>query len=196
MMRAHLQLGLPDHLRPAAARLYWQVFGGKLGLVMGPEARALRYLEKAIRADHVIVALDDAGTLLGIAGFKTPEGSFAGGSLADFRSVYGRFGAAWRAQLLDWLSSEIDNERFLLDGLCVAAGVRSHGIGSALLQAICDEASARGYDQVRLEVIDTNWRARALYERLGFVRIKTERLGLLRFVFGFTAATTMVRRLK
>ncbi len=35
-----LQTGLPEHLRAEAARLYWQAFGGKLGLVMGPEARA------------------------------------------------------------------------------------------------------------------------------------------------------------
>ena len=39
-----LQFGLPDRLRADAARLYWQAFGSKLGAVMGPEPRALRFL--------------------------------------------------------------------------------------------------------------------------------------------------------
>ena len=33
-------------------------FGGKLGRVMGPEAKALAYLERVIQADHVIIALE------------------------------------------------------------------------------------------------------------------------------------------
>ena len=74
-----LQVGIPDRLRPDAARLYWQAFGGKLGMVLGPEPRAMRFLERVIRADHVLAALGPDGNLLGIAGFKTPQGSFATG---------------------------------------------------------------------------------------------------------------------
>ena len=51
--------------RPAARtsaaprpQLYWQAFGGKLGRVLGPDARALAFLERVIREDHVIVALE------------------------------------------------------------------------------------------------------------------------------------------
>ena len=53
----------------------------------------------------------------------------------------------------------------------------------------------RGYGWVRLDVIDSNWRARALYERQGFLATRTESLGLLRLLFGFSASTTMVRPL-
>jgi ribosomal protein S18 acetylase RimI-like enzyme len=42
-------------------------------------------------------------------------------------------------------------------------------------------------------VVDTNWRAKALYARLGFKIEKTASIGPLRHVFGFAAATTMVR---
>lgn len=185
--------GLPEALRPQAALLYWQAFGAKLGLVMGPDARALQFLERVIRADHALVAIDEAGTLLGLAGFKTPAGSFAGGDWADMRAVYGLSGLIWRAPLLALLSREVDNDRFLLDGLCVAPEARSLGVGSALLSAIEDEARARGYDYVRLDVVDTNLRARALYERLGYQAIRTEPIGLLRHVFGFSAAVTMVK---
>ena len=186
--------GLPETLRRDAARLYWQAFGGKLGAVLGPDARALRFLERVIRLDQVIVARD-GDQLLGLAGFKTPQGSFAGGSPADMRAVYGRIGAFWRMTLIGLLSRDIDNDRFLLDGICVAVPRRSQGIGAALMAEISAEAVRRGYSAVRLDVVDGNWRARALYERLGYRAVKQQRLGPLRHVFGFSVATTMVRDL-
>lgn len=195
-MTVHLRLGLPDGLRDQAAALYWQAFGGKLGAVMGPTPHALRYLARVIRADHCIVALDPDGGLMGLAGFKTPDGSFAGGSLADMRRVYGVLGMCWRASLLSLLSREVDNDRFLLDGICVAADHRSTGVGSALLAAIENQARLRGYGYVRLDVIDSNWRARALYERQGYMVIKTDSIGPLRHVFGFASALTMVKPIR
>ena len=188
-----VSLGLPPSLRDQAAVIYWQAFGGKLGRVMGPDARAHAFLTRVMRADHVLVARDESGALLGLAGFKTPQGSFAGGSWTDMRAVYGLAGLAWRLPLLALLSREVDNDRFLLDGICVAPVARGLGVGSALMAAIEDEARARGYAYVRLDVIDTNWRARALYERLGYMGVKTLPLGPLRHVFGFDAAVTMVK---
>ena len=188
-----VSLGLPPSLRDQAAVIYWQAFGGKLGQVMGPDARAHAFLARVMRADHALVARDATGALLGLAGFKTPQGSFAGGSWSDMRAIYGLAGLAWRLPLLALLSREVDNDRFLLDGICVAPAARGLGVGSALMAAIEDEARARGYAYVRLDVIDTNWRARALYERLGYMGIKTAPLGPLRHVFGFDAAVTMVK---
>jgi ribosomal protein S18 acetylase RimI-like enzyme len=188
-----LQLGLPDHLRTDAARLYWQAFGDKLGLVLGPEPRAIRFLTRVMRADQVIIALNPQGQLLGIAGFKTPQGSFASGQATDLRAIYGTVGAYWRKTLLGWLSDEVDNDRFLLDGLCVDRVARSQGLGSALLGAICEQARSRGYTAVRLDVIDSNLRAIALYERLGFVVTAAQNIGWLRLAFRFSSALTMVR---
>jgi ribosomal protein S18 acetylase RimI-like enzyme len=190
-----LQLGLPANLRAEAALLYWQAFGSKLGLVMGPQDRALAYLHRVIRADHAIIAVSDSGRLLGLAGFKTPQGSFAAGNADEMRASYGIFGGTWRARLLGFLSDEIDNENFLLDGLCVVSDRHGQGIGSALMSAIAAEARLRGYASVRLDVIESNTRALALYHRLGFVEIKRAEIGVLRHVFGFRAAVTMVRQL-
>ena len=63
------------------------------------------------------------------------------------------------------------------------------GMGLALI------AAERGYRAVRLDVIQDNFRARALYERQGFQAVRTEELGVLRFLFGFASSTTMVRPL-
>jgi ribosomal protein S18 acetylase RimI-like enzyme len=191
--RITVSLGLPPSLRDQAVLIYWQAFGGKLGRVMGPDTRAHAFLARVMQADHVLVARDETGALLGLAGFKTPQGSFAGGSWADMQAIYGLAGLAWRLPLLALLSREVDNDRFLLDGICVAPASRGLGVGSALMAAIEDEARARGYAYVRLDVIDTNWRARALYERLGYMRVNRMPLGPLRHVFGFDAAVTMVK---
>lgn len=187
--------GLHANLRPDAARLYWEAFGGKLGRVMGPEDRALAFFQRVIRTDLCFAALDGEGRLVGIAGYKTPAGSFAGGSWADLITVYGPFGGRWRGWILWALNRGVDNDRFLVDGICVTRAERGRGVGSLLLAALCDEAREQGYPAIRLDVIDTNWRARALYERHGFTVAGTERLGLLRYLFGFTASFTMVRPL-
>ncbi len=181
--------------RAQAAALYWEAFGGKLGTVLGPEDRALSFIADTLRPDHCFTAVDAEGRLLGIAGFKSPEGAFVGGSSAQMRAAYGRIGAAWRSAALWLLSHEVDNHRFLVDGIAVTRAARGLGIGTALLQALCDEGHARGYASIRLDVIDSNWRARALYERHGFLAVRTERLGPLRHIFGFASATTMVRPL-
>lgn len=194
-MTVTICLGLPDSLRHDAAELYWQAFGSKLTRVMGPKHKAIAFLQQAFRSDHAILALSEHGKLLGLIGFKTRAGSFAGGTWADMRHIYGPVGALWRVGLLSMLSRDVENERFLLDGICVTARARSQGIGTMLMSAFCDEARARGYPAVRLDVVSNNPRARALYERLGFTVLKTERLGLLRFVFGFEGSTAMVKSL-
>lgn len=191
-----IRSGLNPEQRAQAARLYWEAFGGKLGRVLGPDARALAFLDRVIRADHCLAALDGTGALVGIAGYKTPLGSFAGGSWDDLREIYGAVGGLWRGLLLRLLHSEVDNDRFLVDGICVARDHRGRGIGSQLLAALYREASGRGYPAIRLDVIADNWRARALYERQGFLATRTEKLGIVRFFFGFTSSTTMVRPLE
>ncbi len=187
--------GLPDPLRAQAAHLYWQAFGSKLGRVLGPEDRALAFLCDSMAGDCALSALDDAGQLLGVIGFRTGAGGFAGGSFAALARTYGRAGALWRGAALWALTREVDNERFLIDGLCVAAHARGQGVGTALIEALVRSPAAQGYREMRLDVIDTNLRARALYERLGFRTLRIERLGPLRHLFGFDAAVTMVRPL-
>lgn len=188
--------GFSDTQRYQAAALYWEAFGGKLGTVLGPDERALRFIAGALRPDHCFSATGADGQLLGLAGFKSPEGAFVGGTGAHMAQTYGWIGAGWRAAALWMLSNEVDNHRFLVDGIAVTRAARGMGIGTALIQALCDEGLARGYNSIRLEVIDSNWRAKALYERNGFMSVHTEKMGMLRHLFGFASATTMVRPLR
>ncbi|MEU4501564.1 GNAT family N-acetyltransferase [Streptomyces sp. NPDC024089] len=54
-------------------------------------------------------------------------------------------------------------------------------------------AADHGCRRIRLDVIDVNPRARALYERHGFTAARTEHTPYLRGLMGFSAVTTMYR---
>lgn len=55
--------------------------------------------------------------------------------------------------------------------LCVSIDARRTGLGSALLSAACDEARARGAQEMFLEVGENNAAALALYQGAGFAAV-------------------------
>ncbi|MEM1314141.1 MAG: GNAT family N-acetyltransferase [Pseudomonadota bacterium] len=194
MAEVPVRRGFADAARPEIARLFWAAFRGKLGAVMGPEAQALRFLERAADPAHALCATAEDGAVLGVAGFKTAAGGFIGGGLSDLAGVYGWFGALWRGALLAALERKPPVDLLQMDGIFVAEAARGRGVGAALLDAVAQEARQRGLAGVTLDVIDVNPRARALYERRGFRAVATQRTGPLRHVFGFASATRMELR--
>ena len=188
-----ISIGFSDPERTAVAAMYWEAFGTKLGTVMGPDERALAFITDVLDPTHAICARDNVGNLLGVAGFKTHKGALVDGGWRDMTRHYGWFGSAWRVGFLALLERDTENERFLMDGIFVTQAAQGQGVGTALLDAICAEATTRGHREVRLDVINTNPRARALYERRGFVAGEVQHLGLLKHVFKFESATVMIR---
>jgi len=82
-----------------------------------------------------------------------------------------------------------------MDGIAVDPDYRGQGVGTQLFEGLFDHARENGYNAVRLDVIDTNPKARQLYERIGFVAENTARYEWLRPWLGFGASTTMVYKL-
>lgn len=179
--------------RAQVAQMYWGAFGHKLGRIMGPEARGTAFVHAALDPSHALCARATDGQLLGVLGFKTYHSALVHGTWPLMVQHFGPIGAAWRAAAMALLEQDVENRRFLIDGIFVDASHRGHGVGAALLRAVAKEARARGYDEVRLDVIDTNPRARALYERMGFTALPDQKLGVLRPIFGFNHATPMTR---
>ena len=72
------------------------------------------------------------------------------------------------------------------------SGWQGAGLGARLVDAVIAEARARGADRLYLCVYEVNHRARRFYERLGFVKIGTQR-----FMVGDTGFTDdiMVREI-
>ena len=184
----------PDEIEEAAG-LYWQAFGRKLGRLLGPEPLARRYLAHIIRPEQILAARTQRGRLIGLAGFRTSTGAVPIGRFPDLVAIYGWRGALWRATTLRLLRQDTDPRRFRVDGLAVSAGLRGQGVGSQLLDALATEAALRGYDSIRLDVAIENSRARALYERHGYVAYGETNPGPLGPALGFRRATRMERKL-
>lgn len=188
-----IEAGLrPEHLSAAAVG-YWGAFSCKLRWPLGPERKALDFLRSSLDPSHAISAVSDNGEFLGVAGFKTWQGAFAGGDFTALSKVYGALGALWRGVLISILERQCEASTLLMDGIFVVPQARGLGVGSRLLEAVEFHAAAHGLQRVRLDVIDTNPRARALYERHGFKsRVETS-IGVFKHVFGFSTATTMIK---
>ncbi|HEU4330821.1 MAG TPA: GNAT family N-acetyltransferase [Lapillicoccus sp.] len=67
-----------------------------------------------------------------------------------------------------WDDPETPSDASTLVAMYVAPRARGTGTGERLVQAVLDEAAARGRSRVVLEVTETNAPARRLYERMGF----------------------------
>ncbi len=188
-----VQNGLRPHHRENAARGYWRAFARKLRYPLGPEEKAVRFIESVLDPDHAICAVSSAGAFLGMAGFKTPKGALIGGGIRDLARVHGWGGAILRGLLIHLLERKSPDDTLLMDGIFVEPEARGHGVGTALLRAVEAHAASCGLHHIRLDVIDTNPRARALYEREGFSERSVVSLGPLAPVFGFSSATEMVK---
>ena len=195
MQDYQLQSGLFPYQIPKAAELFWQAFQRKLGWALGPEDKALEFLEYVIDPEHALAVVDENGNVLGIAGFKTREGAFVGGTLADIQRVYGFMSGLARGLLLAVLERKPDDGILLMDGIFVDENARGKGVGTELLNAIKAKSVELGCNRIRLDVIDTNPRARKLYEREGFAPRDVSHLGPLSFIFGFNSSTTMIYEL-
>lgn len=68
-----------------------------------------------------------------------------------------------------WDDPETPSDALTLVAMYVAPRARGAGVGERLVQAVLDEAAARGRARVVLEVTETNRPAIGLYQRMGFV---------------------------
>ncbi len=187
-----IEYGLPPGLRAAAAELYLEAFRQKLVPILGARGRAV--LEASLNPERAICALQH-GRLLGLIGYKCDHRAFFEPSLAQLTKHYGLLQGWLKAAVLALFERPQRAGELLLDGIAVHPTSRGQGVGTRLLNAVLTMASAKGLQSVRLDVVDTNPAARRLYERLGFVPVKTNQYAFLRPIFGFSASTMLVKDL-
>ncbi|WP_371169425.1 GNAT family N-acetyltransferase [Aliiroseovarius sp. 2305UL8-7] len=191
MTKIILHHSLPDGLEADAAALYWEAFGGKLGKLLGPADRGRKFFTATVNHSAVIAATDSEGKLLGIAAHQASGDGFSNAGVSALFRHY-RIGAIWRLVPLALLERKAPEDTLQMDGICVADDARGQGVGTTLFNELFDYARAKGFTKITLDVIDTNPRARALYERLGFTAIGEEQTGPMASLLGFASATKMV----
>ncbi len=186
-----IQQGFPDELRAAAAELYDAAFGAKLSIAIPNLVSRKNVLKKGFNPPFSFVAVN-SGEMVGIAGFKTAQGSLTGGILHVLKEEIGFWGAIRAVFVLALFERKQVAGQLLMDGISVSPRLRGGGgIGTQLLHSLIEYAKNEGYQSVRLDVIDTNPAARRLYERVGFASVKTQVFPYLKWLYGFGAATQM-----
>ncbi|MCH8499506.1 MAG: GNAT family N-acetyltransferase [Marinobacter sp.] len=186
-----IQQGFPDALRSSAAELYDAAFGAKLAIAIPDPASRMAVLKVGFNPAFSFVAIRD-GEMVGIAGFKTSRGALTSGiSFRVLKGELGFWGAIRAVLVLALFERDHVAGQLLMDGIGVSPTMRGSGIGTKLLHSLIAYSKTEGYRSIRLDVIDTNPAARRLYERVGFVPVKTEQFAYLRWLLGFGAATEM-----
>ena len=195
------QRGLPENYRSEAALLYDAAFGEKFSAAIKSEKQRIAFLEDSIIPEYSITAIHN-DKLVGVAGFSIPEGSFTGGFFKGneaYKELISRLGflkGTWAALVLSLYERKPVPGELLMDGIAVNDNYRGKGIGSGLLNEITRYAQENKYGQVRLDVIDTNTRAKKLYERKGFKAVETVKFPYLKWLLGFSSSTTMTLNIK
>ncbi|GGW62437.1 GNAT family N-acetyltransferase [Streptomyces xantholiticus] len=184
--------GIPAGAERQAAELYWGAFGRKLGPALNPPDKAVPFIAAHLNTDRGVCALLD-GQLVGLAGYQLEGRALTGGSAAAVLRAYGHLRGLHRLLLLALFERHPAPGQLVMDGIAVDAGLRGRGVGSLLIEEVAAVATEQGCRGIRLDVIDTNPRARALYERRGFTAVRTEHTPYLRGLLGFGAVTTMHR---
>lgn len=194
MNSVRIDLGFDESERERIGALYWEAFRRKLRPAFAGDAEGLRVIRATMRSDRMLVARSDDG-VVGVCGFYERGTGAADLSWTSVRRHLS-FGRAVRAMLLLGILARTEQPgALMLDGICVDADQRGAGIGTLLLGGAERHARSQGLTSVRLSVIDSNPRARALYVRRGFVPIESGALGVLGFVYGFDRYTVLSKEL-
>jgi ribosomal protein S18 acetylase RimI-like enzyme len=194
-----IERGLPEHLREQAVSLFEEAFGEKMRIAVRDRTVRMAFKSRAYDARHVVIARR-GDRLLGMVGLSTRSGAFAGGLMdvgwdpRAYRDLLGWLGAAWAVWGLHLSDHRPKDDELYVDGLAVAATERSQGIGTRLLDEVTGIAREQAKRYVRLHVVDTNPRARALYERLGFTVTRVQSFRYKQRLIGFGAMISMERR--
>jgi ribosomal protein S18 acetylase RimI-like enzyme len=186
---------LPEAHIPAGVRLYYTGLEAKLGPVFGPPETALTVLPGSIHPTRCLTAFAE-GRLAGILALQDQTGSFLEPSYNTMVRHYGQIAGTFRTMLLMLLDHRLPPGDLYLDGIVVEPSVRGQGIGRALMAAFENLARDNGFSTVSLEVIDTNPRARRLYEHLGYRHVATHTMGPFSRLFGFGTTRHMTKSIR
>ena len=176
-MSAKIQFGLPPHISTQkAVHLYFHAFGRKeqhLSLFSNNVQKMKSYLEHSMNWQAILFATQ-GNELLGMCGIQKGmnPGPFST-RMAPLVAHFQLWGGWWR-WVLQWLQRSIDpwkEDVLHIEFLVVNPKVRSQGWGGKLLERAEEEALKQGCIALGLEVIDTNPRAKSLYQRKGFQTI-------------------------
>ena len=182
------QIGIPHQYMDEAVALYEEAFGKKISVAVKESSDRKKLFSSCLVPEYAISAISNS-RLVGIAGIHTKIGSLTGGiGYKELITLLGFIKGNKAALIFAFYERKPKEGELVMDGISVHSEFRGKGIGGALLSKVKERAYINGFSNIRLDVIDINPRAKALYERSGFKVVKKEEFPYLKNILGFGAA--------
>jgi len=174
-MNVELRWGLPEKYRLEVAAMLYDTFERKYRHTLGPRSFAIPFFATQLVPQFALLALHD-GNLVGMVAAKTTAGELLNIRFLQWLQTYRL--RALRSFIIGapFYFEHRKPSILTLSSLSVKPTYRGQGIGTALVNEFLRVAKEKGYRTVHLEVINTNKRAKSLYERLGFKIVKYHKI--------------------
>lgn len=177
--------------------LYYGFFNkiNSLFLLTKNESQARRMIRDIINIENSIVVFND-DKIVGIALLESSGNKSFKFDWVLMHREFGIFGAILR-RCNYWFihgTSRSDNELHI-KAITILENFRNQGVGSYLLSEIESFAKDSKFDQLTLEVIDSNPAAKRLYERLGFTTYRTVSTWPHTSLSGFRSFDCMIKHI-
>ena len=189
-MSLEINFGVPEKQRLRVAKILYEAFETKFQRFFGVKHYSSLIAEH-LRNDRLVVALS-RGVVVGFGGLKF-EGKewFDIGFWQLLREL--NFNIFRVLFLGTMFIDRVEKREILLDVLAVSRDMRGEGIGTRILDYVIDFARSNDFRKIKLSVVDTNKRARRLYERIGFKVSRIRRIPFpLNRLVGINSAHEMI----
>jgi len=178
-----ISLGLPEHLLPEAAKLWYEAFRHDIESLLGCEATSLAILQKSFKPEQALIALYQS-QLVGVVGLQYEDRTFLQFRLTEFINELGWLKGTLNFFLTRLSGHKIQKGEVFIEAIAVEKSMQGQGLGTLMLGEVAEFARQNQFKVVGLNVFENNPDARRLYDRLGFVAVKTRNYAFLRRVVG------------
>jgi ribosomal protein S18 acetylase RimI-like enzyme len=183
-----------DRQMDSAIDVFYYAFKRKIRTLIKSEKKAKAIYKKAINHDRVLYTLV-GDKVVGVIGLHYGGRNFMEFKYNDLRQQFNPFTSFFIWFFYKIVSPRATDDVLRIDSVAVDKNSRSMGIGTALIKKVFEMAREKKFNEVILEVVDTNPRAKELYERLGFKEKKLVKYYFLAKPAGFSAEYIMSYKL-
>jgi ribosomal protein S18 acetylase RimI-like enzyme len=159
---------------------------------LGPRHKGIAFIAASLQSEFGLVAFHQ-GKFVGVAGAKTDKGElFQVRFITWIRTYHIHALQSFFIGFPFWYERH-EPGVLTLASLSIKEPFRGLGIGTKIVKEFIRYGSAEGFRTLKVEVINSNLRAKALYERLGFKKRKYTSIPRpWSFFLGFTGVYELV----
>jgi len=178
------------------SEILYESFKKSMNVFIKTKDQGKRIISKSMNSNMGFYAYNENKELVGVIGAELRSRNFLTISFSTLKYEFNLLKAIILYFILKIEPVTIKNDiEVYIKAIAVKNDFRSKGIGKSLINYFTKYYEDLGYTIVSLDVNDSNIRAKALYESLGFQTKKYYKYGLLTKRLGFTGVYHMIKNI-